>query len=99
MKVGGTYEIMMQTPMGPQKATLVLAEAGGSLSGSIKTMMGTSEFEGGTADGGAVAWVARGETPMGPLEIECTAMVEGDAISGEAKVGAFGTATFSGQRV
>jgi hypothetical protein len=99
MAIGGTYDIMMQTPMGPQQATLVLAAAAGSLSGSIKTMMGTSEFEGGTVDGDALAWVAKADSPMGPLQIECTATIDGDAISGEAKVGAFGTATFSGRRV
>jgi hypothetical protein len=98
MAVGGTYDVMMQTPMGPQKAILVLAEEGGSLSGSIKAMMGVSQFEGGSIDGDTLSWVARGDSPMGPLVIDCTATVDGDAISGEAKLGAFGTSTFSGQR-
>jgi hypothetical protein len=98
MAVSGTYDVMLQTPMGPQKATLVLAEDKGSLSGSLKTMMGVTQFEGGTIDGDKLSWVAKGESPMGPVEIDCTATIDGDAIADEAKLGAFGTATFSGQR-
>jgi hypothetical protein len=33
-----------------------------------------------------------------PIKIEATATVDGDTISGEAKLGAFGTGTFSGTR-
>jgi hypothetical protein len=33
-----------------------------------------------------------------PMTIECQAVVSGDDISGSAKLGAFGQATFSGTR-
>jgi len=36
-------------------------------------------------------------SPM-PIKVEATATVDGDSISGEAKLGAFGTATFEGSR-
>jgi len=32
------------------------------------------------------------------FKVEATATVDGDSISGEAKLGAFGTATFEGSR-
>jgi hypothetical protein len=35
--------------------------------------------------------------PM-PITIDATATIDGDQISGEAKLGAFGTATFEGSR-
>jgi hypothetical protein len=35
--------------------------------------------------------------PM-PMTIECSATIDGDSISGTAKLGAFGQATFEGQR-
>jgi hypothetical protein len=99
MAVSGTYDVMLQTPMGPQKATLVLAEEGGSLSGFLKTPMGDTPFEGGTIDGDNLSWVAKAKGPMGrPMKIACTATIDGDAISGKAKLGMLGTATFSGQR-
>jgi hypothetical protein len=32
------------------------------------------------------------------MTMECTATVDGDSISGEAKLGSFGTAPFTGNR-
>ncbi len=36
-------------------------------------------------------------SPM-PIKVEATATIDGDSITGEAKLGAFGTAPFSGSR-
>jgi len=55
------------------------------------------ELENGTVDGDNLAWTVNMTSPM-PITIEATATVDGDAISGEAKLGAFGTAPFSGTR-
>ena len=58
---------------------------------------GTQEFSGGTADGDNLEWVVEMTSPM-PMKLEISATVDGDSISGNVKLGAFGEATFSGTR-
>lgn len=96
MGADGTWNMTMKTPMGEQAGTLTLSTDGGTLTG---TMGGPQamELENGTVDGDNLAWTVNMTSPM-PITIEVTATVDGDAISGEAKLGAFGTAPFSGTR-
>ncbi|MDA9050704.1 hypothetical protein N9K35_07120 [Pseudomonadales bacterium] len=88
----------MNSPMGAQDATLSLAADGAALSGKIVSSQGTQEFAGGSVDGSSLAWKVKMTQPM-PMELDFSATVEGDGISGNAKLGMFGNATFSGTRV
>ncbi|HKI73417.1 MAG TPA: hypothetical protein VJ998_02175 [Pseudomonadales bacterium] len=97
MTVDGDWKVKMNSPMGAQEATLTLAADGGSLSGKIVGPQGTQEFTGGTVDGGNVAWKISLTQPM-PMDLEFSGAVDGDAISGNVKLGAFGNATFEGTR-
>ena len=97
MSADGTWNIMMNTPMGAQAGTLSLVTNGGTLTGTMGSPMGTIDLEDGTVDGDNLSWKAKLTQPM-PITLECTAIVNGDAIDGEAKLGAFGTAKFSGTR-
>jgi hypothetical protein len=83
--------------MGAQQATITLVTDGGSLSGKMEGAQGTQEFSGGTADGDNLEWVVEMTSPM-PMKLEISATVDGDSISGNVKLGAFGEATFSGTR-
>jgi hypothetical protein len=85
----------MNTPMGAQQATLNIATDGGALTGTMAGAQGEMELTDGTADGNALTWKAAMTQPM-PLTLEFSATVEGDEISGDVKLGAFGNATFSG---
>ncbi|MCB1692706.1 MAG: hypothetical protein KDI19_08060 [Pseudomonadales bacterium] len=87
----------MNSPMGSQQATLTLATDGGSLSGKIVGPQGTQEFDGGTAEGDSLTWAINMTQPM-PMKLEFDAKVDGDAIKGNVKLGAFGNATFEGTR-
>lgn len=97
MSIDGDYNVKMNSPMGSQEAMLTLAASGASLSGKIAGPQGTQEFEGGTIDGKALAWKISMTQPM-PMELEFDAEVDGDAIKGNVKLGAFGNATFEGTR-
>jgi hypothetical protein len=55
------------------------------------------EIEDGTIDGDTLSWTVNMTSPM-PIKVESTATISGDEINGEAKLGAFGTASFSGTR-
>ena len=97
MSADGTWNVTLNTPMGAQAGTLDLATDGNTLTGTMSGPQGSMELENGTADGDSLSWTVNMTQPM-PITIEATATVAGDEISGEAKLGAFGTATFSGSR-
>jgi hypothetical protein len=98
MAIDGKYEIVIDTPMGKQSATLTLTTTGEKLSGTADSAMGKSEFTG-TVKGDAVAWVMDINSPMGQMKLEYTGKVTGNDIAGEVKIGSFGTAPFSGKKV
>ena len=97
MGADGTWNMTMKTPMGEQAGTLTLATDGGTLTGTMSGPQGSLELEGGTVDGDALSWTVNMTSPM-PIKIEATATVDGDTITGEAKLGTFGTAPFNGTR-
>ncbi len=97
MSVDGTWNVTLQTPMGAQAGTLTFATDGGTLTGEMGGAQGDPALEGGTCDGTDLPRGVNMTSPM-PIKVEATATVDGDSISGEAKLGAFGTATFEGSR-
>ncbi len=93
----GAWNTTMNTPMGAQKGTLTLATDGDTLTGSLSGAQGTIELKDGAVDGDALSWKADISQPMA-MTLEFSATVDGDEISGNVKLGAFGNASFSGTR-
>ncbi len=97
MSATGKWSVTVKSPMGEGPATMDFVDEGGSLSGTLSGAQGDQSFEGGTADGNSLSWVMDVTSPM-PMKVECTAEIDGDAISGGLKFGAMGSATFEGSR-
>ena len=97
MSADGTWNTTMNTPMGAQNGTLTLATEGGTLTGKLSGPQGDIDLTDGTVDGDALTWKAAITAPM-PMTLEFAATVDGDSISGNVKLGAFGDATFTGTR-
>jgi hypothetical protein len=97
MAVDGKWNLKIKTPMGEQGGMLELKANGGALTGSMSGNMGSVAIENGSVAGEAVKWSAKVTSPM-PIQLDFDGKVEGDAISGSVKLGAFGTSTFSGTR-
>lgn len=97
MGVDGTYEIVMQTPMGEFRSKLTLKADGSALSGIHETPMGTINFVG-TVSNNEVEWVENVKGPMGSISVTFKGKVEGDRISGQATA-PFGSVNFEGSRV
>ena len=97
MSVDGTWDITTDTPMGAQKGTLSLATDGSTLTGKMSGAQGEIEIEDGTVDGDDISYKFSITSPMA-ITIEVTASIDGDNISGSAKLGAFGNATITGSR-
>src|SRR5262245_3160185 len=93
----GTWNLTLQSPIGPQDAKLTLKSEGSVLSGSADTPLGDKSFDDGSIDGDQLAWSVKVSKPM-PMTVKFQATVDGDAISGTAKAGAFGTFEFTGAR-
>jgi hypothetical protein len=97
MSADGTWNVTLNTPMGAQAVTLTLATEGNKLTGTAASPQGSMDLTDGTVDGDNLTWKATLTQPM-QITMEFAATVNGDKISGEAKLGSFGSATFSGTR-
>ena len=97
MSADGTWNTTMNTPMGAQNGTMTLSTDGGALSGKLSGPQGEIDLEDGAVDGNSLTWKASITTPMA-MTLEFDATLEGDNISGNVKLGAFGNATFTAER-
>lgn len=97
MSVDGTWEVTMDTPVGAQKATLTFVTDGDTLTGKMNGAQGEMAIEGGTVAGNDISYSFDITSPMA-ITVEVTASIDGDEISGSAKLGAFGNATLTGSR-
>ena len=98
MSYDGTWNITLQSPVGEQKMAFAASVAGGVLTGPVTATDGTvTEVANGKVDG-ATATRDLGVTKPMPITLSFTATLDGDSISGTAKLGMFGNAKFSGTR-
>ena len=98
MAVDGKWQIVINSPLGAQKATLDIATDGTALTGTQQAAQGSGPLENGKVDGNNVAWSAKISSPM-PLTLDFTGTVDGDKLSGSVKAGSFGSFPFNGNRV
>ncbi len=97
MSVSGTYNVVSKTPMGDQNGTFTVNADGDSFTGSMTNPMGNMDISSGKVAGNTLTWTMDMKVPM-PMTLECEATVDGDAISGSIKAGAFGSMALSGTR-
>ncbi len=97
MSADGNWNIVVSTPMGDRPATLSVKTDGNALTGSQGDGGNSTDIFDGTVNGNDLSWKVSITDPM-PMTLEFTGTVNGDAISGSVKLGAFGTSSFSGTR-
>ena len=97
MAVDGKWEIVINSPLGAQKASLDIATNGSALTGTQQAAQGSGPLENGKVDGNNVTWSAKITSPM-PLTLDFTGTVDGDKLSGSVKAGSFGSFPFTGSR-
>ena len=98
MPVAGTYEVSVKSPMGDQNGTFTVVVNGDSFSGSLNGGMGSMDITGGKVSGDSLSWSMDMKVPM-PMTLDCTATVDGDAMTGDVKAGVFGSMPLTGKRV
>jgi len=94
--IDGSWKMVLATPMGPQPMVGRFETQGERLKGTLASDQGSQDFEG-TAIGNLLKWEMKVTKPM-PLTLKYELRIEGDTISGTAKLGIFGTAKVTGQR-
>ncbi len=96
MAVDGKWNMTIKTPMGDQTGELTLKQDGNDLNGNMSGAMGAVDIENGKVEGDSLTWTANVTAPM-PVQLDFTGKVDdsGD-ISGDVKLGAFGSSTFHG---
>ena len=97
MAVDGKWEIVINSPLGAQKAQLDIATNGSDLTGTQQAAQGSGPLENGKVEGNTVSWSAKISSPM-PLTLDFTGTVDGDKLSGSVKAGSFGSFPFTGNR-
>ena len=97
MSANGTWNLTLETPMGERRSILTLVTAGGALTGTQEAEGNTTDIAEGSVNGNEVSWKVSVTNPM-PLTLTFNGNVDGDAISGTADTGMFGSFPFEGTR-
>ena len=92
----GNWKITINTPMGAQEVAASIQTNGDTFTGKTSGRMGESEISG-SVNGNTLTWSANITQPM-PMTLEFEATVDGDAMKGNVKLGAFGNAPLTGVR-
>ena len=97
MSADGKWKVTINTPMGARTMNVNIATSGDSFTGKVDSEMGSQEVTG-KVDGDTLTWSTDITNPM-PMKLEFTAKVEGDKMSGNVKLGMFGNASLTGERI
>ncbi len=96
MSADGNWKITINSPMGAQTVDASLKTNGDTFTGTTKGAMGEQAVEGKVA-GDKLTWSTAITSPM-PMTLEFEATVSGDSMTGNVKLGAFGSASLTGVR-
>ena len=97
MSAVGGWRVTLVAPMATQEMQLRILTLGDDFTGIIESVMGNMNITG-TAVGNRLRWVMDVKKPM-RIKVTCEVVVDGDTLSGTAKLGIFGKATMTGKRI
>lgn len=98
MSVAGTYDCVTKTPLGAQRGILTVVPGDGdSFSGNISGDLGAMDINDGHVAGNTLTWTMKMIVPM-PMQLDCAATIDGDALTGSVKAGMFGSMEITGTR-
>ncbi|MET3827699.1 MULTISPECIES: hypothetical protein [Sphingomonas] len=95
--VDGSWDTIVKSPLGDQKAVLTVKTDGDSWTGSQVGAMGAVDITDGKVEGDTIKWTMSITVPM-PMSLDCSATAEGDTLTGSVGAGAFGSFPMTGTR-
>jgi carbon-monoxide dehydrogenase large subunit len=96
--IDGDWNMVLKTPMGPQAMVAHFDTDGAVVSGYLEAPEGRQDFSGGTLSGSQVKFEMKVEKPM-KITLKYDLQFDGDVVAGKCKMGMFGSAKVSGERV
>jgi len=94
----GEWMVSFATPSGPAEFTMYVSQEGTRLTGRLKSDAGEFPLRGTVnGDGVTITWTLPDAGRL--LDVTFTAKINGDEMSGTAKLGDRGQGPFSGERV
>ena len=97
MSADGNWKITINTPMGARTVNANIKTNGASFTGQVQSDMGSQDITG-NVNGDNLTWSFDITNPM-PMKLEFDAKVDGDKMTGNVKLGMFGNASLTGERV
>jgi hypothetical protein len=97
MSADGNWKITINTPMGARTVNATINTAGDTFTGKVDSEMGAQDIDG-KVNGDNLTWSFDITNPM-PMKLEFDAKVDGDKMTGNVKLGMFGNASLTGERV
>jgi hypothetical protein len=95
--VTGTWELMVESPMGTRPSDAVFTQNGETLGGKMVSPRGETPLTG-TLKGDAIAFGINVNVQGQSLQIDYTGTVTGDTMSGTVVFGSFGDGKWTGKR-
>jgi len=95
--VDGEWKMVLSTPAGPQEMIARLTTEGSVVKGVLESDQGSQSFEG-TITGDRLKWDMKVKKPM-PITLKYDLTIAGNVITGKVKLGMFGTANVTGERM
>jgi hypothetical protein len=95
--VDGTWVISIKSPLGAQVVMLRFYTQGSRLTGTMESKLGSGVISDGIVVGHTLTWMSTIERPR-RVKLEFSANIDGDSISGIAKMGTFIQTEFKGTR-
>ena len=92
------WKLTLKTPMGPQEMSAQIVRQGDGFTGRIDSPMGSEIMKNGKIAGDTLTWTMEATKPI-KIKLSFEAKVVGDKMTGKAKLGLFGSAALTGQRV
>jgi carbon-monoxide dehydrogenase large subunit len=96
-RIDGDWKMVLSTPVGPQEMKGHFETEGPLLSGYLSSAEGQQAFTG-SVEGNRLKFDLKVVKPM-KITLKYDLVVEGDRISGKVKMGIFGSAKLTGERI
>ncbi|MBW2941316.1 hypothetical protein [Zhongshania aquimaris] len=97
MSIAGSWDVILNTPMGKQKGKMTVTLNGDEIVGEIQSPMGNIPMKEGKLDGDKGTWLCGVTKPIS-MNLEFDVLFEGDAFTGTVKVGPMGKNVVEGKR-
>jgi len=92
-----SWKMVLKTPMGPQEMVMQVVRNGTAFSGRIDSPMGSEVITNGAISGDTLSWTMAVKKPVA-IKVSFDVKVQGDSMTGHAKLGMFGKAAVTGER-